>query len=134
MKNHRENVLPLFQSFEEMQREEHAALQEYADTTERIFAKYDTVLAIVADDEPVLAKFAESDVDVAKAYVQQHGKSAKSGATYECGVALVAAIKRRNARLYGVGELAKRSRRFAASVSRRYAGPVSDVVAMEGKR
>jgi hypothetical protein len=127
------NVLPLFQNFEQMQHEEREALQEYATDNEKIFAKYDAVMAIVADDEPALAKFADSDVELAKSYVRQHGARATSEATFEAGAALLAALKRRNARLYGVGELAKRTQRFAMAVSRRYDGPTSAVVAMEKK-
>src|SRR6185436_10860040 len=95
--NYRGNVLPLFQKFEDMQREEQEALQEYASANERLFAKYDAVMANVAD------------VELAKAYVRHHGARAKSEATTEAGIALLAALKRRNARLYGVGEVAKRS-------------------------
>ena len=132
--NYRGNVLPLFQKFEDMQREEQEALQEYASANERLFAKYDAVMAIVADDEPALAKFADSDVELAKAYVRHHGARAKSEATTEAGIALLAALKRRNARLYGVGEVAKRSERFAMAVARRYRGPASEVTSIESKR
>jgi hypothetical protein len=135
MNNNKGNVVvPLFQSFEQMRAEEQAALEEYARENERLFAKYDAVLAVVADDEPVLAKFANGDVDLAKAFVRLHGDRAKSEVAYQTGVALLAAVKRRNDRIYGVSDLAKRGRRFAAAVSRRYQGPASDVTSIESRR
>ena len=134
MKNYGGNVLPIFASYDALKREQEEAEAEYVAENIRAFAKYDAVLAIVSDDESALAKFATGDVELAKAFVRQHGEKAKSEATYEAGVTLLAALKRRHARLYGVGELAKRSQRFAAAVLRRYHGPASEVTSIESKR
>ncbi len=125
--------MPIFVSFSELQREQQEAEQEYADENERIFKRLDAVQAVVANDGSTLAKIEDPEVALAKAHVKRHGAGAELEATREAAVALIAAVKRRNDRMFGVSELSKRSQRFASAVSRRYHGPASAVVALEKK-
>lgn len=149
---HRENIVPLFVDFETLQRLEReitAEFQAEIDAAQKVFG---LTFAALRQDTETLRKFDSADQTLAKAtsarlLAENRARSAfaKAGmdtivaaAKFDAkNIALTAvrdALLKRNARLFGVGESAKRRQRFAASVSRRYVGPASDVVTIEGKR
>lgn len=134
MTNGGNNIVPLFLDFATLQRQEHEIQQEFVNDWNAAYQRLDAVIAVIKSDQGELAKLATDDVDLAKTFVQQHGDRAKSEVVRETGLALIAAARRRDERLYGVTELAKRSRRFAAAVDRRYRDPASAIISMEGKR
>jgi hypothetical protein len=126
--------MPLFVNWEQMMREQAEAEAEYATANLQIFAKFDAVTAVIEDDESALTKIATGDVDLAKAFVEEHGVKAKREAIYEASVALIAAVKRRNERIFGVSVAANRLQRFAAARPSFRSGPFAGVVSMESKR
>lgn len=132
--NKGENVVPIFVTSDQMMAEQAEAEAEYATENLRIFAKFDAVCAVITGDPSALAKVADGEVDLAKAFVEQNGDMAQCRANYEAAIALKAAITRRNDRIYGVNEMAKRARRFASAVARRYSGPTSEVTQIKSKR
>ncbi len=128
------NVVPLFISFETLQRQQNEAYQQLATEWNSTCERYDAVHAVIKNDDGELAKLAPGDADLAKRFVAEQGEAAESQINRETISTLLAISKRYEAEIYGIGENAKRSRRFAASVSRQYRGPASDITSLESKR
>lgn len=129
-KTKEETIVPIFVNWEQMMREQEEAEAEYAAAYHRLFAKCDAVIAVIAGDVSALAKVDDGEIDLAKAFIRQHGAMAQFEANYEACVALKAALNRRNERIFGVGEAAKRLQRFAAARPHR-GGTSSAVVSIE---
>lgn len=128
------NVLPMFRSYADLEREQAEILERFTAEWEAAYRLWDAVVAVLKNDQGELSKFASGDVDLAKSFVVQHGDDAKWKIECVTASTLLAAAKRRNEGIFGIGEMAKRSQRFANAVSRRYHGPASDFISMERRR
>jgi hypothetical protein len=151
---HRENnvIVPLFVDFETLQRQEQEITTEFQAEIDAAQKVFDSTFAALRQDTETLRKFESADQALAKATADRllaenraRPAFAKAGmgtivaaAKFDAkNIALTAvrdALLKRNHRLYGVGEAAMRTQRFAMAVSRRYHGPASDVVSIESKR
>jgi hypothetical protein len=130
-----ENVVPLFKTFEELHRDEVAIYQEHYSEWHRAYARWDVTLAVLKNDNTALAKCAgNADFDIAKAEAQslkkQHGDLAEFYANSALIKQLRALVDKRNERLFGLGEVARRSARFASVQRRPYYGPAAAVLSI----
>jgi hypothetical protein len=130
----RGNVVPIFQTHAELQRTEQEAHERLSQEWEAAYRKHDMVQGVIAGNAELLAKSAESEIALAKNYVERHGANAE----YEAMKTLVHTLKNLaddyNAKLFGVGEIAKRSMRFASAQKRHYYGPAATVTDIGGAR
>ena len=97
------------------------------------YVAFDVMQAAIGGDRTALAKFDNAAVMLAKAevdaVVRKYGRPdiADMRSVAMLAKALEAAVKKRNDRLFGVGEVAKRSRRFAMASECKYFGPAASV-------
>jgi hypothetical protein len=123
-------IVPLFKTFEEMQRDEEEILKDFAAEWEHAYVLNDMAFAAIENDETAMAKFAgQPEMALAKAEVERQESKysgdtlARVKATAALAKRLRAAVEKRDARLYGLSALAKRSMRFASAHARRSYGP-----------
>ena len=132
-----DNVVVLFKKFEDLQRDEAEITGEFMAEWERAYRKFDIVQAAINGDHVALAKFADPEVALAKSQVEGSIKTfgdtlvARVRSVATLASALKDAVSKRDGRLYGVTEVAKRSRRFAMAQDRRNYGPAAAVLPME---
>jgi hypothetical protein len=135
------NVVPLFKTFEQLQSDEAEILADYEAELDAAVKADDLARAGLGIDKDELSKLNTVDRELAKAAADRLlGEArgdvaiAKANLRTEGLTAIRDALRKRNERLFGIGELAKRSRRFATAASRRYYGPAASVTSLEVKR
>lgn len=133
MQNKKGEVVPLFIDADTLMRQQYENYNQFAADWNATCERFDAVQAVIKRDEGELAKASTGDVSFAKRFVAEHGDKAKSEIDSETICALHAIAKRYEEQVHGIGELAKRSRRFASAVARRYTGPTSEVTKIESK-
>jgi hypothetical protein len=133
-------LIVLFKSYDELRRDECEVYREHYDAWHAAYRRWDLVKAALADDDTELAKLAGSDRELGLAKSEaarlkkQHGDLAGFFANVELAARLRALVEKRNASLYGVSALAKRSLRFAMASERRYYGPAATVTTIGAKQ
>lgn len=131
-----ENVVVLFKTFEDLKRDEDLILREYAEEWEKAYVIFDMTEAALTNDSAALAKFGGPELTLAKAEaarLKSKYHAPESQAMVTLVKSLKAAVDKRNERLFGVGEVARRSRRFAMASERRYFGPAASVTTIGAK-
>jgi hypothetical protein len=134
------NIVVLFRTFEDLQRDEQKIMKDYFAEWEAAYARFDVAQAAINGDNTALAKFADADVSLAKAAVEssirKYGDTgvADVGSVARLASDLKASVTKRDERLYGMSALAKRSRRFAMASERRYYGPAAAVTTIGAKQ
>jgi hypothetical protein len=103
------NVVPLFRTFEELSRDEQAITKQYLAAWNAAYAKYDETQAVLRKGDSGLADLVML-VDELKD-----------------------AVEKRNRSLFGIGEVAKRTLRFASVARRPHYGAAAKVLAMVKK-
>jgi hypothetical protein len=126
--NNMGELIVLFKSFAELQRDEDLILKQYAAEWERAYVIYDMTEAALNSDKTALAKFAGPELALAKAEaarLKSKYRAPETQAMVTLVKSLKAAVEKRNDRLYGHTALAKRSMRFAMAQDRRNFGPAA---------
>src|SRR5437763_1981813 len=122
-----DNIVPIFVTPEQLARNEQEVEQWFAKEGEAAYPKINAAQAVIDGDADLLSKCAETEIGLAKPHVDRYGATAE----YEAMKTLVRKLKdladRRNERLHGASELAKRAMSFASARERRYHGPVASV-------
>ena len=121
-------IVPLFQTFEQLQSAEQEIAADFFKDWHAAMACYEMRQAVISGDTNELAKFDGAEVELAKAVVAEsvkkyhsHGHTLIAMASSQSTLTaeLLAALDRRDERMFGLGAVAKRSARF----SRRAATP-----------
>jgi hypothetical protein len=122
-----EKVVPLFQDYETVQREQYEICAEHLAAWNEAGELWKATCAAIDANNNELAKFAAPQVTLAKAEASRLlaknrdiAVLAKMAATYELHERLQAVTQKRNDRLWGLNAVAKRSARFASAQPRRY--------------
>jgi hypothetical protein len=135
-----DNIVVLFRTFEDLQRDEQKIMKDYFAEWEAAYKRFDVAQAAISGDNTALAKFDNTEVALAKAEVESSIKKyGNTGVAEVSSVArlasdLKASVTKRDDRLYGMSALAKRSRRFAMASGRRYYGPAAAVTTIGAKQ
>ena len=122
--NNVENIVPLFKTFEDLKSDEEQILKDFADEWERAYIQFEKRQPAVA-----LAK-AHAGHDCLK---RADALLAKRNSIITLVNDLKAAVEKRDGRLFGFDELAKRSYRFATAERRNY-GAAATILPIEAKR
>lgn len=123
------NIVPLFQTYEEMDRSEREIYKEHFDAWHAAYRRWDLVKAALADDPPAeLSKLAAGDGELALAKSEAARLKASCycpdiAANAELARKLRTLEEKKAERLFGLSALAKRSLRFASAQARRNYGP-----------
>lgn len=136
--------MPLFRSFEDLQRDEQRALQDFGKEWTGAFATFDLAGIVVEKMKAALASAPTAKNDTSEIGVAHSEEVDRLRKAYDIEAArhnalaalvekLKAAVERRNERLYGMTAVAKRSMRFASAQQRRYHGPAATVITI-GKK
>ena len=125
------NVVPLFKTFEELHRDEIAIFKHHHDEWTAAFRQWDLVCAALQNDEGELTKLAGAgaELSIAKAAAARFKAhpAPELAAAADLAKRLRALAEDRDERLFGLGDVAKRSLRFASAQQRRYHGPAASV-------
>lgn len=132
------NVVPLFKTFEELQSDEAEIIADFNAELDEATKLLELTFAALQDDGDALAKLDSADLTLAKSTAdrllaerrRQNPKFgfatvvalAKLGAKTAALTAVRDALLKRNRRLFGLDNLAKRSARHAAAMARSSAG------------
>jgi hypothetical protein len=121
------NIVPLFKTFDELDRDEHAIALAFYNEWQAAYRRWDLVKVVLADDNVTLTKLDVGDIELAMAKSAagkfRSRRDPTIGADAELAAALRAACEKRDARMFGFGALAKRSQRFASAQLNRSYGP-----------
>jgi hypothetical protein len=122
--NNVENIVPLFKSFEELKSDEEQILKDFAGEWEAAYVTFDERQPAVA-----LAKVNAGNDCLKSA----DALLVKRNSIISLVNDLKAAVEKRNGRLFGFDELAKRSYRFATAQRRNY-GAAATILSIEAKK
>jgi hypothetical protein len=129
MTNNMGELIVLFKTFEELQRDECAIYKEHYDAWHAAYRHWDLIMAALANDENELTKLAAggAELELAKSEAarlkKRHGELAEFYTSAALAKQLRELVEKRNERLYGHSALSKRSVRFASAHARRNYGP-----------
>jgi hypothetical protein len=125
-----DNIVPLFKTFEQLHSDECLIYREHYDNWHAAYRRWDLIKAVLADDDGAeLSKLAAADSELgfakseAARLKKAHGAQlAGFYACVELTAYLRSLVEKRNARLYGLNALAKRSMRFASAQANKFYG------------